>query len=88
MDKFKLLETFSNEELFVKTAQDRHVDTTTFRFECKRLDRKGRRKTFLFSARNKKMEVFYVNFFLDDIQESFLAARIYNFKFLWDAINS
>lgn len=88
MDKLQLLETFSNGELFIKTAHERHADNITFRFECKRLDRKGRRKTFHFCSKCKNMEVSYVNFFIDDIQESFLAARIYNFKFLWDAINS
>lgn len=88
MDKFKLLETFSNGELFIKTAQVRYDEETEFRYECKRLDRKGRRKTFLFRAKRKRTEVFYVNFFLDDMQESFLAARIYSLKYLWDAVNS
>lgn len=88
MDKFKLIETFTNKELFVNTSQVYHEDETEFRFDCKRLDRKGRKKSFYFRAKRKQMNVLFVNFFIEDIAESFLAAKIFNMKFLWDAINS
>ena len=89
MDKFRIIEFFSNGELFKKTSQvNLRNDETEFRFECKRLDRNGRRRHYMFRCKRRKMEVGYVNYFVEDIQEEFLACKIYNIKYLKDSVFS
>ncbi len=83
MDKFKVMEFFANAELFRKTSQKNMGNgETEFRYECKRLDYQGRRKNFMFRCKRRLMEIGYVNYFLEDISEEFLAAKIFNMKYL------
>jgi len=81
MDKFKLIEFFSNSELFKKISQ-KNVENgeTEFRFESKRLNRRGNNVVFMFRCRN--LNVNYVNMYVDDIKDNYLAAKIYDIRFL------
>ncbi len=83
MDKFKVIEFFSNSELFKKISQ-RNVENgeTEFRFESKRLDYRGNTRSFVFRCRRRNFEVGYVNMFIEDISERFFAAKIYDMRFL------
>lgn len=88
MDVLNLIHLFSNGEKFVKRQQERRNDGTMFTFDMKRPDRKLRKKSFSFLAPRQSMEISYVNFFLEDNSENFLAAKIYSEKYLIDSINS
>lgn len=89
MDILTLIRTFSNGEKFVKRQQTRTDKGTLYTYDMKRPDRKLRKKSFSFLApRDIRQDVRYVNFFIEDSRENYLAARILNEKFLSDAINS
>lgn len=88
MDKFGLIRIFSNGERFVKRQQEHTPKGTMFTFDMKNLDRKLRKKSFSFLCRRGVDEIQYINFFVEDSSENYLAARVYNEKFLWDCINS
>ena len=88
MDKFTLIRIFSNGEKFVKRQQERRGNSTIFTFDMKKPDRKLRKKSFSFLVVRNVDEIGYIKFFIEDSSENYLAAKIYNEKFLWDAINS
>lgn len=88
MDILNLIRLFSNGEKFVKRQQERRKDGTLFTFDMKRPDRKLRKKSFSFLAPRHGLEISYVKFFIEDSSENYLAAKIYNEKFLMDSINS
>ena len=83
MDKFKLIEFFSNSELFKKISQ-KNVENgeTEFRFESKRLNRRGNNVVFMFRCRRRNLSVNYVNMYIDDVKDNYLAAKIYDMRFL------
>lgn len=83
MDKFKLIEFFSNSELFRKISQ-KNVENgeTEFRFESKRLNRRGNSVVFMFRCRRRNLNVNYVNMYVDDVKDNYLAAKIYDMRFL------
>lgn len=88
MDKFKLIEIFSNKEVFEKNTQTLYDEDTEYKILQKNFDKKGRRKSFLFRAKRRDENVWYVNFFHEDYHGRRLAAKVYSLECLYDCINS